>query len=74
MKIENVTNDNLVIKARNEIDYKKALRVANKMTEQNTYMVIACEDPYEFWVQITATWRGRQASDMKEAYKQAKVD
>lgn len=73
MRIQNATNDNITIKARNEQDYARALAVAERMVESNSYMVVSSEDPYEYWVQITATWRLGQTSDILDAYKDAKT-
>jgi hypothetical protein len=73
MRIQNATNDNITIKARNEQDYARALAVAGRMVESNSYLAISSEDPYEYWVQLTATWRLGQTSDILDAYKEAKT-
>ena len=72
MRITSATNDNIVITAKDASDFQKALSVAEKMVEQNSWMVLACEDPDELWVQVTALWRGKQAQDMRDAYNYAK--
>lgn len=72
MKIQAATNDNIVIQARNEQDYEAAKKVAELMESENDWMVICSEDPAEYWIQLTSTWRQVQAKEFKEAYRLAK--
>ena len=73
MKISNVTNDNIVIQARDEADYQKAQQVAIEMEKLSNGDLVNCSaDDYAFWVQLTACWDNYQASQFKELYKEAK--
>jgi hypothetical protein len=40
MKVVNITNDNIVIQARNQDDYIKAMKVAEKMNEIEQAIVL----------------------------------
>jgi hypothetical protein len=75
MRTTNITNDNLVIQAKNAQDYAQALLVAAKM-EENTdgWMVVCSADEYEMWVQVTAVKKGKQATDFKNEYNLAKQE
>jgi hypothetical protein len=75
MRTTNITNDNLVIQAKNAQDYTQALLVAAKM-EENTdgWMVVCSSDDSELWVQVTAVKRGKQAEDFKNEYRLAKAE
>lgn len=73
MRVSNVTNDNLVIQAKNAQDYASARAVAAKMQENTDGAMVACSsDESEMWVQVTAVWGGKQAQDFKNEYKIAK--
>lgn len=72
MRISNVTNDNLVIQARNATEFSKAQAVALKMEELDSDLVVCSEDEHELWVQVTARWAPKQAEEFKEIYKLAK--
>jgi len=72
MKIVKVTNDNLVIQARNEADYKKALEVAKQMNLIESMFVVTATCATELWVQVCASWDNKQAMDLQTVYKMAK--
>ena len=73
MRTTNITNDNLVIQAKNAQDYAQALLVAAKMEENTDGWMVACSaDEYEMWVQVTAVKKGKQAADFKNEYNLAK--
>lgn len=73
MKITTCTNSDLTIQARDEKDYLATIRLAEKICEINSYMVIVSSCDVERWVHICASWDNGQASDFKEAYKEAKI-
>lgn len=69
-----VTNDQLVIQARNQDDYLVAEKVAEKMVKDNHWMVIASVDPRELWIHVTADWMNEQAGQFADAYLSAKKE
>jgi hypothetical protein len=73
MKITNVTNDNIVIQARNEKDFILAQAVAQKMADDNDWMVQCCVDEQCMWLQLTACWNHLQAEEFTYAYQAAKL-
>jgi hypothetical protein len=73
MRVTNITNDNMVIQAKNEQDYAKALEVAKMIQENTDGEMVACSaDDTELWVQVTAVWGGKQAQDFRNEYRIAR--
>ena len=73
MKLTLCNNSELVIKALNETDYKKALLVAEMMTNDSMLdcdIGSVCDD--EFIVHMCAVSDLKQASDFKFLYTEAK--
>ena len=73
MKLQAVNNAEIVIKARDENDFKKAQQVAEKIVDISCGQLVECSEcEYEYWIQLTACWDNGQASDFKYFYKEAK--
>ena len=73
MRISELSNSLITIKARNEADYEQALQVADKMesdTDRKLVVVSGCD--YEWWVQLSTKWHWGQAEDLREVYQSAK--
>lgn len=74
MKITTINNAELVIQARDDNDYSRALSVASVIVEDSQGSVdIVSSDDTELWVHLTASWDNYQASELKDMYKSAKA-
>lgn len=56
MRLKDVRNQSATIHARDEVDYMKALKVAEHMVENNQWCVIASEIPDTFEIALTTTY------------------
>jgi hypothetical protein len=75
MRISNITNDNIVIKARNEADYEMAYKIAERMAANSQGEIVMCSaDDCEFWVQLTCRWSYFQANEIKTEFQIAKKE
>jgi hypothetical protein len=73
MRVSNVTNDSLVIQAKNAKDYASALLIAARIQENTGGDMVVCSvDDSEMWVQVTAVWGVKQAQDFRNEYRIAK--
>lgn len=71
MKLTTANNAEIVIQARNEADFEKALKVAELMCDDGTMSIAAVEE-CELWVHVCAVWNNGQAKDLRDEYAVAK--
>lgn len=74
MRMESVTNDRLIIQAKDQQDYELAEKVADKMVKDNDWIVVASVQPSEFWIHMSCKWANEQAGWFKDAYLDAKKE
>lgn len=73
MRITTNNNAELIIQAKDEVDFAKARKVASEMTSMDNNVVICSECEYEMWIHLTASWDNGQAQELRDLYKAAKV-
>ncbi len=75
MKITLITNQELVIQARNEKDFEQAHKVAQKISEHYGEMADVCgECKHELWVHICFIDMPYQAKDIRDVYNVIKKE
>ena len=71
MKLTTCTNNELIIQARNEADYKKAYKVAQIICKE-VDAVISAVDGDTFEIFIGTEWCNFNAAQLRDEYKLAK--
>lgn len=72
MRLVSCTNGEITIKAKNQNEMALVERVAATMVQDNEWIVYCSQDDYEYWIQLTSLWSRKQASELRQAYKEAK--
>lgn len=72
MKLTTCNNNEMIIEARNEADYEKAYKVAQKICEEADAAISAVdEDTFEIF--IGTEWSHFNAAQLRDEYKLAKA-
>ena len=72
MRLKDARNQSATIQARNEVDYQKALKVAEHMVVNNHWCVIASEIPDTFEIVLTTTYSVGWYKEWPCAYMESK--
>jgi hypothetical protein len=72
MRLIDVRNQSATIRARNEVDYREALKVAEHMVVNNQWCVIASEMPDTFEIVLTTNHYAGWRKEWPDTYMESK--